>query len=180
MLPLPDDNDGGGTPDPDGGGGGSGTPKTFTQADVDRIVGERLERQKATLTKDYADYGDLKAKAEQFDQLQAANQTDLERATSEAADWKARFEAAESARAEAELTALRHSVAVAKGLPAALAKRLTGSTREEIEADADDLLEVAPARRGPKPDPNARRHSSNHSASVEAGRARYAEKHAAK
>ncbi len=83
TLPLPDDNGGGSnTPDPEGGGGGGGgdtaQPKTFTQADVDRIVSERLERQKATLTKDYADYDDLKTKAEQFDTFAKAFTGDTE------------------------------------------------------------------------------------------------------
>lgn len=40
------------------------TVKTFTQEEVDAIVGERLKRDRAK----YADYDALKAKAEQFDQ----------------------------------------------------------------------------------------------------------------
>lgn len=41
---------------------------------------------------------------------------------------------------EADARALRAEVAQAKGLNAAQAKRLAGTTREELEADADDLL----------------------------------------
>lgn len=37
---------------------------------------------------------------------------------------------------------LRFEVASAKGLTAAQAKRLSGSTREELEADADELVEM--------------------------------------
>jgi membrane protein involved in colicin uptake len=49
---------------------------------------------------------------------------------------------AEKRRAdEAEERALRLEVAHDKGLTAAQAKRLVGSTREELEADADALLE---------------------------------------
>jgi len=45
-------------------------------------------------------------------------------------------------RAEtAEAKALRLEVAFEKGLTPKQAKRLTGSTREELEADADELLE---------------------------------------
>lgn len=47
-TPTPDD----GTKDP-----------TFTQADVDRIVAERLKRERETTKAKYADYDDLKAKA---------------------------------------------------------------------------------------------------------------------
>lgn len=40
---------------------------------------------------------------------------------------------------------LRLEVATVKGLTPAQAKRLTGASREELEADADDLLEAFPA-----------------------------------
>lgn len=43
---------------------------------------------------------------------------------------------------EADARALRAEVASAKKLTPAQAKRLAGTTREELEADADDLLET--------------------------------------
>jgi hypothetical protein len=54
--------------------------KTFTQADVDRLIADRLKRAKP------ADYDDLKAKAQQFDDLQAANASELEKAVKAARD----------------------------------------------------------------------------------------------
>jgi hypothetical protein len=48
--------------------------------------------------------------------------------------------AAEAKAAEAEHRALRLEVAVTKSLTPALAKRLVGTTREELESDADELL----------------------------------------
>lgn len=48
--------------------------------------------------------------------------------------------------AEADANALRLEVAAAKGLTPAMARRLVGSTREELEADADELVtHVKPA-----------------------------------
>src|SRR5690606_38203098 len=44
--------------------------------------------------------------------------------------------------AETRREALRLEVAMAKGLTAAQARRLAGNTREELEADADELLEL--------------------------------------
>lgn len=41
--------------------------------------------------------------------------------------------------------ALKYRVAVEKGLPAPLAHRLVGTTREELEADAATLASLAPA-----------------------------------
>jgi hypothetical protein len=61
----------------DGGSGGGQAEKTFTQADVDRIVQDRLARAKSAPP---ADYEDLKAKAAKFDELDAANKSELEKA----------------------------------------------------------------------------------------------------
>jgi hypothetical protein len=59
---------------------------------------------------------------------------------------EARAAAAEKRLAEIETANLRADVAASKGLPDALVGRLSGSTREELEADADALLEaVKPA-----------------------------------
>jgi hypothetical protein len=69
--------------------------KTFTQADLDRIVAERLARE----SKKYADYDDLKAKAEEAARLQAeqeeATASDLDKAVK-----AARKEVEEALRAE--------------------------------------------------------------------------------
>jgi hypothetical protein len=49
---------------------------------------------------------------------------------------------------ELERTTLRYEVGYDLGLPKALAKRLQGNTREEMLADAEELLEqVAPSKR---------------------------------
>lgn len=52
---------------------GAGDGKTFTQAELDRIVADRVARERAK----YADYGDLKKRA-------ASAMTDAERAAAEA------------------------------------------------------------------------------------------------
>lgn len=56
--------------------GGAAEGRTFTQADLDRIVQDRLlrERQK------FADYEDLKSKAAKFDELESAQKSELEKA----------------------------------------------------------------------------------------------------
>jgi hypothetical protein len=50
--------------------------RTFTQEQVDRLIGERLARAKAEPP---ADYADLKTKAAEFDKLQEAQKTELEK-----------------------------------------------------------------------------------------------------
>ena len=68
------------TTDPNEGGESSAKktdtpPKTFSQADVDAIVGDRLARQK----QQYGDYDDLKKKAKKQDEADEASKTEVER-----------------------------------------------------------------------------------------------------
>lgn len=101
-----------------------------SQEDLDRIVQSRLARERSK----FADYDDLKTKAEEFDKLQDSQKTELQKASDTATKAVARAEAA-------ELKALRLEVAAGKGLSPSQAKRLVGKTKEELEADADELLD---------------------------------------
>jgi hypothetical protein len=65
-----------------------------------------------------------------------------DRDKSEAQKLQERAEAAEKRAADIEARALRLEVAAEKGLTPAQAKRLVGTTREELEADAAELLET--------------------------------------
>jgi hypothetical protein len=116
--------------------------KTFTQADVDRIVAERLTREKGK----YADYDELKAKAQKFDELDASSKSELER------EREARQRAEQDA-ASAKATALRLEVAAEKGVKP---RWLTGTTREELEAAADEYLQDHPPAGGTPPPPAGR------------------------
>lgn len=98
-----------------------------SQEELDRIIQERIARER----KRFADYDDLKAKADKLTKIEEANKTEAEKAA-------ARAEAAEKRAAELEVKALRAEVAAAKGVPVSL---LTGSTQEELEAAADALIE---------------------------------------
>ena len=62
--------------DASGGGEQPDTGTGFTQADVDRIVGERLTRERAK----YSDYDDLKTAAAKLAEIEAAQLTELEQA----------------------------------------------------------------------------------------------------
>jgi len=83
-------------------------------------------------------------------QIDDANKSAEQRA---ADDLKAAQEAAAANAAKA----LRYEVAAEAGIPLALAARLTGSTREEIAADAETFKTLIPAGatppRTPAPDP---------------------------
>lgn len=99
-----------------------------TQADLDRIIQDRVARVKAS----YADYDDLKAKAGQIEGLQSRI-TELETTNGQLQTQVQTFEQ------EKERSALISEVATAKGVPASA---LRGTTREELEAHADTLAEL--------------------------------------
>lgn len=83
---------------------------------------------------------ELKDKASRLDEIEESQRTDLERAIAraEAAEkWKQEREARDAA---AELAA---QVAKDKGVPVSA---LRGSTKEELEAHADELLALIPER----------------------------------
>lgn len=88
-----------------------------------------------------------KAKAaearQKLSQYEEAEQTDSEK-----------FAAAVKRAEAAELKALRLEVAAEKGLNPAQAKRLVGTTKDELAADADEILEAFPAKPAATPPPS--------------------------
>ena len=101
-------------------------PQTFTQDDVNRIVAKRVAK--------YADYDELKQKAAKFDEQVEAGKSELQKATEKADSLQAELDALKQAES---IRVMREEVANAKGIPA---KLLTGTTAEECEAQATDLL----------------------------------------
>ena len=112
-------------------GAASQPGRTFTQAEVDAIVGDRLARERAK----FADYEQLKDKAAKFDQVEEASKSDLQKEQDKSAKLQAELD---KMKAQASAQAARDKVAAAKGVPAHL---LTGSTEEECTAQADKLLQ---------------------------------------
>lgn len=109
----------------------AGDGKTFTQADVDRIVKQRLAREKPKGNdKDQED-------AAKWRDYENSQKDDVTRLTDELTALKEEL-------SKRDFQALVDEVAKDKGLPPKLAKRLSGKTREELEADADDLMEGLP------------------------------------
>lgn len=89
-----------------------------------------------------AERRDKRAAERRAAELEARLKEFEDRDKSESARAIERAEAAEKAAAAAEARALRLEVASEKGLTPAQAKRLVGESREELEADADELLET--------------------------------------
>lgn len=100
-----------------------------TQADLDRIVGDRLARER----KKYADYNDLKAKAEKLDELEDANQSELDKVRKQFASTKAELDELKSAQ---QVTEWKNTVAKDTGVPASV---LRGTTEDDIRSHAESL-----------------------------------------
>lgn len=107
--------------------------RVFTQEELNRILAD--DRRKHT--EKYADYDDLKAKAAKLDEKEAENQTELQKAIARAEKAERDRDEEKRARALADHQALAANVALAKGVPVA---HISGTTREELEASADQLI----------------------------------------
>lgn len=105
------------------------TPATGELGDAGKKALDAERREKRAAEKRAAD---LEARLKEFEDR---DKTESTRAVE-------RAEAAEKALAAAESRALRLEVASEKGLTPAQAKRLVGETREELEADASELLDT--------------------------------------
>ena len=114
--------------------------RTFTQADVDRIINERIakERTKAeSMAAKAREEAERKAAEEQgkYQELYEAAQKRI-------ADTEARLHAA-------EIASIKRDVAQRLNMPIALAQRLQGEDEATIEADAKALMAALPKPAAP-------------------------------
>jgi transcriptional regulator len=116
---------------------------TFTQQQVNDLIA----KEKGKIQAKFDGYEDLKAKAARLDELEQANASEIEKAQAKATK-------AEQAKAEAEAKLTRYEVAAEKQIPAEAMDLLTGSTREELEAKADKLLELVKSRTDSNEEPD--------------------------
>lgn len=110
-----------GTPAPD-----TQPEKTFTQEDVNKIVGDRIAREREK----FADYDAIKAKAEKFDEIEEANKSELEKAQERANKLQTELD---SMKAAEQVRAIRDEVSKATGVPPNL---LTAETKDGCEEQA--------------------------------------------
>lgn len=107
--------------------------KTFTQEDVNRIVTDRLykERQKY----EGIDLDALKEKAAKFDEMEEANKSELQKANDKAIQLEAELKELKKAN---EVRDIRDKVAKETGVPYSL---LTAETEEDCRTQAKAVLD---------------------------------------
>lgn len=108
----------------------TGIEKTFTQDDVNAIVGERLAREREK----FADYELLKEKASKFDEAEEASKSELQKATERAEKLESELKTMKKAE---ELRTIREKVSAETGVPASL---LTAETEEGCTEQAKGIL----------------------------------------
>ena len=123
-----------------------------TQEELDRIIGERLSRQKEK----FADYEDLKTSVKELEQknadlllaIDSNNQLLKEREETLTAK-ETEFSELQKVVDGYKLNQLKTQIALKNGIPYALAERLQGVDEESLQADAKRLSELM------KPKPTA-------------------------
>lgn len=122
------DGDGGNSGNNGGGSNAGGDGKRgFTQDEVDRIVADRLTRERGK----FADYNDLKARAESADK----QKSDVDKLTDAVRQLTDRAE-------KAERETIRRDVADQLKLPKFFTDKLTGTTKEDLEREGKELVET--------------------------------------
>jgi chromosome segregation ATPase len=145
-------------------------PETTEQGKPDESVlgdaGKKaLDAMKAERNKAAKRASELESRLKEFEDR---DKSDLDKVTERATSAEERATKAEQALARLE-------VALEKGLTPSQAKRLVGTTREELEADAEELLADIGDRnapRAPKPDPTQGRAAAKPESTPGIGRLR--------
>lgn len=112
--------------------------KTFTEEDVNRIVQERLAREREK----YKDYAELKKAADELKKLKESQMSETEKMQARLAELERQVLEKEREAAEARVEALKLRVLDEMGLPKMWAGRIFGTTEEEIRKDAEELKKL--------------------------------------
>ena len=109
--------------------------KTFTQDEVNNIVNDRLARERKKY--EGIDLEALKTKAAEYDRMEEANKSELEKANDRANKLAAELENIKKAE---EVRVIRQKVADETGVPVNL---ITGSTEDECTEQANAIKAFA-------------------------------------
>lgn len=108
-------------------------PKTFTQEEVDKLVEDRIWRERDK----FKDYDVLKEKAAKFDEIEEAGKTELQKANEKNAALEAELTSLKNA---ASVRSIREKVSQETGVPIHL---LHGEDEESCTAEANEIVKFA-------------------------------------
>ena len=110
-----------------------------TQEELNKVIGERLVSKEKAVREEYADYADLKKKAEGWDTEKATLEKTIADNKTAYDDLNQKLTEANGKIAKYETDALKTKVAIESGIPAGLISYLKGTTEEEIKKSAEEL-----------------------------------------
>jgi len=122
------------------GGSDSGFTPPQTQEEFNRMIAPRIERVKAQ----FADYGELKSKAEQFDQMRQASKSEQEQLTEQLTALRTQFE-------QQQAESKRLSVIAKHGIPTDYQELIIGADEAELEARAEKVKALIASKTDPFP-----------------------------
>lgn len=120
-----------------------------TQEQLDIIIKDRLARQEKSVRAEYADYDGIKVQLEEKTKEANGLAEQLKSLTEKSNGFDAQLKAITEERDKARAELDKTEVALSKGLPTELISRITGSTKEEMEADAEKLAKLFKAQNAP-------------------------------
>ena len=106
--------------------------RTFTQSELNAILGDRLAQER----KKYADYEELKGKAEKYDAAEEASKSELQKEQEKSASLQKQLEAFQRADNERKL---KEKISQETGVPVSV---LRGETEEDLRAQAEEILKI--------------------------------------
>lgn len=110
--------------------------KTFTQAEVDAIVTDRLKRERSK----FEGFEEFKQKAAKLDEIEEASKSELQKATERAQALEAELDTMKKTE---EVRKMRESVAKELNIDAAL---LTADTEDACRAQAEGMINFFSSR----------------------------------
>lgn len=122
-----------------------------TQEELDAIIGERLAQKDRSIEKKYGDYEETKKKVAEYE-ASLAEQSKLVEEASKKAESHEKLVAELTEKVKRyETDSVKTKIAHELKLPYELAGRLSGTTEDEIRADAENLSRLLSAQREPAP-----------------------------
>lgn len=122
-----------------------------TQEELDSIIGERLKRQKESISKQYTDYEDLKTKNVDLEKELTELKKSIESSTSSKTELEKQIEELTGKVKAHDLSSLKIKYALENGIPYHLAGRISGDDEDSIKADAESLSDFFKSQTPPPP-----------------------------
>jgi seryl-tRNA synthetase len=113
-----------------------------TQEELDSLIGDRLKRERETISKKYGDYDSIKSKSAELETAKADLQKQLAEATEKITNYDKEIADRDAKIKSYESHSVKQRIAHEVGLPFEVADRLSGETEDDIRKDAEVLYKV--------------------------------------